>query len=265
MPSLTAVLLNCTLKPSPEVSNTEVLMRAVVAWYDGLDVASEIVRVTDYAVKFGVTSDEGGGDQWPLILAKIQAADIIVIGTPICFGVRSSVAQMVMERLGGTRTEREVGHYPLHDKAGGVVVTGSEDAGRSCAETTLFDLSHLGATIPANADTYWVGDARTTHWMAHNTVDAARLLKAHPIPAESDTFDEESDSKPLPRKLFGDLADTADGIDPAAVEAEKHAAEEGRLLERRRLLDLTWREKGLPEKRKPRLPPVDPEAEETPQ
>ncbi|MCA1823750.1 MAG: NAD(P)H-dependent oxidoreductase, partial [Frankia sp.] len=128
MPTLNALLLNCTLKASPAVSNTEALMRNVIAWFDELDVQSELLRVVDYRVPFGVSSDEGEGDEWPTILAKVKAADILVIGTPIWFGLRSSVCQLVIERLDGTYAERnEAGQYPLYNKVGGVVVTGNED------------------------------------------------------------------------------------------------------------------------------------------
>ncbi|HSH59375.1 MAG TPA: flavodoxin family protein [Acidimicrobiales bacterium] len=215
-PHLRAVLLNCTLKKSPAVSNTEALMGKVVEWFDTMYVESEVVRMVDYAVAFGVTSDEGDGDEWPAVLEKIKAADIIVVGTPIWFGVRGSVAQMVMERLDGTYAEtNEVGQYPLYNKVGGVVVTGNEDGAHAAAETTLFNLTHLGCTVPPNADTYWVGDAgpgpsyieaggddhpytqRTTRWMAHNLVHMARILKANPIPAEGNTFADEEEHQPL--------------------------------------------------------------------
>lgn len=215
MAELKALFLNCTLKPSPQVSNTEALIAKVIEWFDQLDVESEVVRVVDYHVPFGVTSDEGEGDDWPIILEKVKAADILVVGTPIWFGVRGSVAQMVIERLDGTYNERnEVGQYPLYNKVGGVVVTGNEDGAHAAAETTLFNLSHLGCTIPPNADTYWVGEAgpgpsyieaggedhpytkRTTRWMAHNLVHLARMLKATPIPAEGNTFDEDDEHAP---------------------------------------------------------------------
>ena len=209
---LRAIFLNCTLKRSPAVSNTEALIRKVIEWFDTMEVTSEVVRVVDYDVAFGVSSDEGDGDEWPVILEKIKAADIIVVGTPIWFGVRGSVAQLVIERLDGTYNERnEVGQYPLYSKVAGVVVTGNEDGAHAAAETTLFNMTHLGCTVPPNADTYWVGDAgpgpsyieaggenhpytqRTTRWMAHNLVHMARILKANPIPAEGNTFDEETE------------------------------------------------------------------------
>ena len=214
MAELKAVFLNCTLKQSPAVSNTEALARKVVEWFDRLDVESEIIRIVDYNVPFGVSSYEGEGDEWPLILAKIKAADILIVCTPIWFGVRGSVCQLLIERLDGTYNERnDQGQYSMYNKVAGVVVTGNEDGAHSAAETTLFNMTHLGCTVPPNADTYWVGDAgpgpsyieagghdhaytqRTTRWMAHNVVHMARILKANPIPAEGNTFDEESDHR----------------------------------------------------------------------
>lgn len=203
---LKAVLLNCTLKQSPEVSNTQALMDIVVGHLEALGAECETVRVVDYDVKLGVTSDEGDGDQWPQILEKIKAAHILIVGTSIWFGVRNSVCQMVIERLDGTYNEtNDVGQYPLYNKVGGVVVTGNEDGAHAAAETTLFNLSHLGLTIPPNADTYWVGDAgpgpsfieaggqdhpytlKTARWMSHNVVHLARILSATPIPPEGNT------------------------------------------------------------------------------
>lgn len=204
--TLKAVLLNCTLKKSPEVSNTQALMDIVVGHLHDLDVETEVVRVVDYNIPFGVVSDMGEGDEWPQILDKIRAADILIIGTSIWFGVRSSVCQMVIERLDGVyELTNDVGQYPMYNKVAGVVVTGNEDGAHASAETTLFNLSHMGFTIPPNVDTYWVGDAgpgpsfieanggdhfytqKTAGWMAHNVVHMARILKENPIPPEGNT------------------------------------------------------------------------------
>ena len=194
--SLKAVLLNCTLKKSPEESNTQALMDIVIGHLESLDVSSETVRVVDYNVPFGVASDKGDGDQWPQILDKIMAADILIIGTSIWFGVRNSVCQMVIERLDGTYTTPTTSASTrCTTRSAGVVVTGNEDGAHAAAETTLFNMTHLGFTIPPNADTYWVGDAgpgpsfieaggqdhaytqKTASWMAHNVVHLARILK----------------------------------------------------------------------------------------
>jgi multimeric flavodoxin WrbA len=205
-PPLKALLLNCTLKKSPEISNTQALMDRVIGILEDLGVECENLRVVDYDVKFGVSNDEGDGDEWPVILEKVLACDILILGTSIWFGVRNSVIQMVIERLDGTyQLTNDRGQYPMYGKVGGVVVTGNEDGAHAAAETTLFNLSHMGFTIPPNADTYWVGDAgpgpsyieakgyesaytqKTSSWMAHNVVHMARILRANPIPAEGNT------------------------------------------------------------------------------
>jgi multimeric flavodoxin WrbA len=197
-----ALFLNCTLKRSPRTSNTRALIDKVVRLMEPLGAVCEVVRVVDHDVHFGVSSDEGGGDEWPTILGKVKACDILVIGTPIWFGVRSSVAQMVIERLDGTYTEGDVetGQFPLYNKVGGVIVTGNEDGAHDAAAYTLFNLSHLGCTIPPNSDCYWVGDAgpgpsyieaggdrhmytnKTARYMANNLVFFAEVLKTNPIP-----------------------------------------------------------------------------------
>lgn len=201
-----ALFLNCTLKPTPAVSNTQALADRVLGILEELGCETETVRVVDHDVRFGVTNDEGDGDEWPLILDKVRGADILILGTPIWFGVRGSVCQMVVERLDGTYADtNSVGQYPLYNKVGGVVVTGNEDGAHDAAATTLFNLSHLGCTIPPNADTYWVGDAgpgpsyieaggeqseytrKTSSWMAHNLMHVARMLRDRPIPPEGNT------------------------------------------------------------------------------
>ncbi len=142
---LKALGINCTLKKSPEESNTEALMNRVLGILSEHGVETELLRPVDYDVKFGVSSDEGDGDEWPQILEKVKAADVLLMGMSIWFGVRSSVCQMVIERLDGTYNERnDLGQYPLYNKVAGVVVTGNEDGAHACAETTLFNMTHLG-------------------------------------------------------------------------------------------------------------------------
>jgi multimeric flavodoxin WrbA len=210
--AMKALFLNCTLKPSPEVSNTQALIDKVASLLAELDVESETMRVVDHKVKFGVSSDEGDGDEWPTILERVKASDILVIAMPIWFGVRSSVAQLVMERLDGTYAEGDqvTGQYPLYGKVGGVIVTGNEDGAHDCCANTLFNLTHLGCTVPPNVDCYWVGDAgpgpsyidaegdkhlytnRTARYMAHNLVWGVRALRANPIGTNLKDLDAEA-------------------------------------------------------------------------
>jgi len=197
-----ALFLNCTLKPSPEVSNTEALIGKVAGFMTELGATTETIRVVDHDVRFGISNDEGNGDEWPQILERVLACDIVVMATPIWFGVRGSVCQMVIERLDGTYAlgDATTGQYPLYGKVAGCIVTGNEDGAHDICANTLFNLTHLGCTIPPNVDCYWVGDAgpgpsyiaahgdrhrytnRTGLYMAHNLVWMAGVLAANPCP-----------------------------------------------------------------------------------
>jgi len=204
---LHALFLNCTLKASHEPSNTEALIRDVIAYWKQEDVTSEIVRIVDHQVAFGVTEDEGNGDEWPVIFEKVKRADIVVIGTPLWLGEKSSVATQVIERLyGGSGLTNDLGQAIYYNKVGGVIVTGNEDGAKHASASILYGLSHIGFTIPPNVDAYWVGEAgpgpsyieagrdndftkRHAQFLAANLYHFAKMLKEHPIPAEGNVME----------------------------------------------------------------------------
>src|SRR5260370_16745556 len=96
---LKAVLLNCTLKKSPEVSHTEALMNIVVGHLHDQNVETELIRPVDFNIPFGVESDLGDGDDWPQILERILGADILIVGVSIWFGVRTTASPLPIHRL----------------------------------------------------------------------------------------------------------------------------------------------------------------------
>jgi len=196
--ALTALALNCTLKRGPQRSSTDKLLDEVLAALDEHGVAGETIRVVDHDVKPGVTSDEGGGDAWPAIRQKIIEADILVIGTPIWLGEKSSICTRVIERLYGySGRVNEQGQWIYYGRVGGVIVTGNEDGIKHVAMNTLYSLQHLGYTIPPQADAGWIGEAgpgpsyadpgsggveneftqRNTTFMTWNLMHAAAMLK----------------------------------------------------------------------------------------
>ena len=128
---------------------------------EGVD--AEIIHMLDHRVGFGMVKDTtelgDARDDWPAIYAKVMAADILVIGTPIWLGVKSSVATLVVERLYAYSSDtNEHGQYVYYGKVGGCVVTGNEDGVKACASDILFALSHIGYTIPPQADCGWIGE-----------------------------------------------------------------------------------------------------------
>ncbi|WP_423819332.1 NAD(P)H-dependent oxidoreductase [Salinimicrobium sp. TIG7-5_MAKvit] len=198
--SLKAIFLNCTLKKSPETSNTSAFIKQAEKIFTSLEVETEEIRVIDHNVKFGNTSDEGEGDDWPKILKKIKESDIMILATPIWRGDRSAVAKLVAERFDGiwSEADEETGQYPTFNKVGGVMVDGNEDGAKKAISSICFDLSEHGFTIPVNAFSYYVGKAgpgpayieangdrhfftnRNLYHMVHNLVHVAKVLKEKP-------------------------------------------------------------------------------------
>ncbi|WP_078380443.1 flavodoxin family protein [Sutcliffiella halmapala] len=206
--SLNALFLNGSLKTSEEPSNTEGLMDEVIKHFDREGIKSECIRLADYTIKYGISDDLGDGDKWPLILEKIKKADILIIGTPIWIGEKSSITTLAMERIyGGSSLTNEKGQCIYYNKVAGVVVTGNEDGAKHAASSILYGLTHSGFVIPPNVDTYWVGEAgpgasyieaegyknnftiQHAKTMAYNLIHFAKLLKENPIPAEGNLIE----------------------------------------------------------------------------
>ena len=193
---LTAVALNCTLKPVREKSSTDKLLGEVLDELKSHKVSGETVRVADLNIKPGVKSDEGEGDDWPELRAKILAADILVLGTPIWLGQPSSVAKRVLERMDAFLSETDARkRMPSFGKVAVVAVVGNEDGAHHCHAEIFQALSDVGFTIPAGAGTYWVGEAmgsvdykdlkqpydktvQATRMLASNAAHLAELLAA---------------------------------------------------------------------------------------
>ncbi len=199
---LTALFINCTLKRSPAVSHTRGLMDVAVEIMERNGVSVEVLRAVDHDLVPGVQPDmtEHGWDRdpWPGIYRKVADAQILVLGTPIWLGEKSSVCQRVIERLyGNSALLNERGQYAYYGKVGGCIVTGNEDGIKHCAMGILYALQHLGYTVPPQADAGWIGEAgpgpsyldegsggpendftqRNTTFMTWNLLHMARMLR----------------------------------------------------------------------------------------
>ena len=198
---LSAFFINCTLKRSPETSNTEGLARISMDIMRANGVHVDSIRAIDHDIATGVWPDmtEHGWptDAWPDIFEKVLAADILVIGSPIWLGEKSSVCTHLIERLyGNSSLLNEKGQYAYYGRTGGCLITGNEDGIKHCSMSILYALQHLGYSIPPQADAGWIGEAgpgpsygddgigldndftnRNTTFMTWNLLHMARLLK----------------------------------------------------------------------------------------
>src|SRR3954447_8536091 len=201
--------INCTLKRSPEVSNTQGLMDKSVAIMEKNGVEVDQIRAVDHQIATGVWPDmtEHGwdADEWPALFERVMAADILVIGMSIWLGEKSSVATQIVERLyGNSHLLNEAGQYAYYGRVAGCLITGNEDGAKHCAMNILYSLQHLGYAIPPQPDSGWMGEAgpgpsyldpgsggpendftnRNTSFMAWNLMHVARIVKeAGGIPA----------------------------------------------------------------------------------
>jgi multimeric flavodoxin WrbA len=200
---LKALFVNCTLKRSPDTSHTDGLMTVSRQIMEKQGVSVEQVRLVDHDVATGIYPDmrEHGWetDAWPDIWPKVEAADILVVGTPIWLGEESSVCRVLIERLYAMSGEmNDKGQYVFYGKVGGCVVTGNEDGIKHVSMSVLYALQHIGYTIPPQADCGWIGEAgpgpsyldedsggpensftqRNTTFMTWNLLHMAKMLKA---------------------------------------------------------------------------------------
>ncbi|QKW10063.1 flavodoxin family protein [Streptomyces sp. NA04227] len=206
---LRALFINCTLKRSPERSNTQGLVDISRRIMERNSVQVDEFRAVDHDIAVGVRPDMteygAASDEWPALFERVAAADILILAGPIWLGDNSSVTKRVVERLYGiSGVLNDRGQYAYYGKVGGCLITGNEDGLKHCAMNLLYSLQHIGYTIPPQADAGWIGEAgpgpnyldegsggpendftnRNTTFMTWNLLHLARLLKdAGGIPA----------------------------------------------------------------------------------
>lgn len=209
---LRVVYVNCTLKKSPENTHTGSLMEVSKAIMIKEKVKIDEIRLIDHEVASGVYPDmtEHGWkiDEWPSLFKRIIEADILIVGTPIWLGEKSSVAQKLIERLYAMSGKmNDKGQYIFYGKVGGCIITGNEDGVKHCAMGILYALQHVGYSVPPQADAGWLGEVgpgpsygdkewkgkefktpigfesdftnRNTTFMTYNLLHLASMLKAN--------------------------------------------------------------------------------------
>ena len=199
---ITAIPINCTLKPSGgKKSSTDAMIEVLKEHFakQGVEV-SDTLRMADFNILPGVTSNEGKGDAWPKLRKTILDHDILIFGGPIWLGQVSSIGKRVLERMDAFLSETdENGHMPSFGKVAVAAIVGNEDGAHGSSAQLFQALNDLGWTIPPVAACYWVGEAmgsmdyvdlksrprkvtETAKMVASNAAHLAKLLKENPLP-----------------------------------------------------------------------------------
>ena len=161
--TLRVLFINCTLKKSPATSHTGTLWNVAKGIFEKEKVAVDEIRLIDHAVASGVYPDMTAhgweADAWPELYERVSRANILIVGTPIWLGEKSSEAQKLIERLYAMSGKtNDKGQYVYYGKVGGCIVTGNEDGVKHCAMGILYALQHIGYSIPPQADCGWIGE-----------------------------------------------------------------------------------------------------------
>lgn len=201
----TAIAINCSLKHKDgPTSSTHKMIELIAGKLQehGVETA-EVLRMSDYNILPGVSSDEGPGDDWPDLRRKILKHDMLIFGTPIWLGQPSSIAKRVLERMDAFFGEAdEKGRYPSFGKVALAAIVGNEDGAHHVTAELFQALNDVGWTIPASCSCYWVGEAmhstdfkdldqapkpvdQTASLLASSAAHLARLLKEQPYPGQT--------------------------------------------------------------------------------
>ena len=198
---LNVIALNGSLKHKPDISNTEEVVVDVIGnMGTKCEIASEIIRLSDCNLPVGLGFKQSDSDEWPGIVEKIKAANVVLFATPVWWGGRSSLMQRVIERFDALDEEYHAsGRSALYNKVAGIVVTGSEDGALQTMGSIMMVLTWMGFTLPPECAAYWVGEVgfppaddrekrlknqatkTMAKNMARNLVYYAQLLKDHPL------------------------------------------------------------------------------------
>lgn len=198
---LRVLVLNGSLKHAPAVSNTAELADLVLeAMGSHTAIEADVVRLADATLPVGLGFRESEDDDWPGIVAKLKAADVVIFATPVWWGGRSSLMQRAIERLDALDEEYHAsGRSALYNKVAGIVITGSEDGALATMGSIMMVLTWMGFTLPPECAAYWVGEVgfppaddaekrrrnpacpTMAQNLARNLVYYAQLLKAHPL------------------------------------------------------------------------------------
>ncbi|KGX90720.1 BRAMP protein [Pontibacillus halophilus JSM 076056 = DSM 19796] len=195
-----ALLLNCSPHKSIDDQETEKLLQESTNILRKEEIDTERIHLRDLTLTLGTPADHTSTeDDFDFVLRKIKESQILILGSPVSVGEKSSIASLVLERLNeyqSVSTPR--GESIFDNKVGGTIISGGGyDGTRLAAQSILYRLSVLGFTIPPHADAlfdrcsdeYDNGDYYETEFivnqvqrMSLNVLHAAQLFQYYPYP-----------------------------------------------------------------------------------
>ena len=127
---LSAIIFSCSLKIDSSESMSHYISEIVKERFESQNIETEIVYMRDFNdFQFGVEREvDGKKDKFTDYIDKVINTDIVIVATPIWWGVHSSLAQAVLERLTWFDDQAlRTNHSLLYGKLFGTIISGSSD------------------------------------------------------------------------------------------------------------------------------------------
>ena len=162
---MNATILLGTLKKT-ELSNTETLCGFLADRMQRKGVSCDVVKLVNHEIPAGTSSDMGDGDEWPAVLKKLLASDIVIVATPIWWSNPSSLIQRIVERLDELHDKILAGEAsPLEGKCAGIVITGDSDGAQHIIGSLCNFFNAIGLVVPpyATLSVLWERQAKNAH------------------------------------------------------------------------------------------------------
>jgi multimeric flavodoxin WrbA len=153
-----AVIFIGSLKASSSDSNTVSLCKLVQKEFKKWGVNTQFRYLRNRPMAHGVDMDTGEDwDEAGIYYDDVESSDIIMMATPIWWGIQSSLISQLMERIGAYDDVylKDGQRSPLYSKVFGCVITASNDGFQQVQGNLYAFASNLGMTVPPEAHVTW--------------------------------------------------------------------------------------------------------------
>lgn len=237
MHTLNVLFINCTLKQSPEISNTQALWTLIADLYEQRGCRTHQLRLVDYptVVAYQDLSGVDPDDALEPVLGHINQADILIVGLSVLAGQGSSLGQRLVEQLQTycQQLELTTGQPAFYNKVFGMAIVGNATDGQDDIARTCLDFSRLGYTNPPHNVVTWfqgmdsqegfieaqgknsVEVNRAARLLVENSVAIATLLHQTPLSANIQAITRDAHGIAAAAEV-----DTATFITPQAIRTE---------------------------------------------
>ena len=146
-----------SLKNQPQKSNTVKVCKLAAEELKKYGVESKFRYLRNRRIAPGVDFDTGDDwDEMEIYYKDVEQSDIIILATPIWWGVHSSLCQAWMERIGAYDDQYiKEGKSPLYNKVFGSVITASNDGFQHIIGIFNAFAGNMGMTVPPESHITW--------------------------------------------------------------------------------------------------------------